>query len=223
MYLSAILSALILTTEPAAAAEPPPEPAPTCDCAALDAQVAKLTEEVDRLRGLRTLVSTDGVGKARWGMSPKQVKRKYPKLKETESGWMQQTSIAGLGAVQVFIYARDKLSIVGAVFTESYTNKNLHVNDYSKMKELLTKKYGEPASDDVHWSQDLYRGDAEHIGMALGMGHVRFITTWQTDKTSIELALHGNNFDVKHQVRYASRELEELQEQQAEAEKLDDL
>jgi len=209
---SAILLALLATTNDQ-----------SCDCLSLQEQVTKLEAEISELRRVHTLVSTDGVGKTRWGMSRAQVKRKYSEAQEADEGLARKIKIANLDAIQLFIFTQDKLSIVGVLFSESYTNKNHHLADYQKLQKLLEKKYGKALSTNTYWSQDLYRKNPKYIGRAVSKGDVQFISKWQTEKTDIELALFGNNFDVSLRIRYASRELKELQQQQNEADNLSDL
>lgn len=214
------LLAVLLFVPTAALAEGAP---PCPEEAALRDRVTALEAELAKAKGLRQLKSTEGYQKARWGASKAEVKKLYPAAKEHDGSLALTNKVAGKNALTVFVFSENKLTVAGVVLTERYMNKNSHLADYAELKSLLTKKYGEPATDETSWSQDLYRGDAEHYGMAVSVGHLRLWSTWETEKTSIELSCFGENFDVTVRVRYASKELESLREGAAERQDLSDL
>lgn len=92
-----------------------------------------------------------------------------------------------------------------------------------KLKKLLTKKYGTPKEDKEFWSNDLYRDDLDHWGMAIAVGHLSYYATWETEKTAVEISLTGDNYKVTHKVLYQSRKLAELREADREAKQLEEL
>lgn len=227
----------------AEAAQKASAPALACDCEALKTQaldqsdrVEELTEqlkelteqrtklqaELKRAKGLGKLVSSEGVGKAKWGTSVKKLKRVY-KVKKSGDGYVRSLTVAGMSAYQMYWFTQDKLTVSTTLFGERYSNKNEYVNQFNKLRELLTQKYGEPKRVWADWSQDMYRDMPEHIGFAIANGHVQFIGYWRTEKTGIELVLSGNNREVSLRVRYHSIELEDLQKQAEQADHLADL
>ncbi len=64
--------------------------------------------------------------------------------------------ISELDCVVVYFFTNNLLTGARYYFTESHSNDNDYIYDYNSMKELLTKKYGEPTTDDDWWKDDLY-------------------------------------------------------------------
>lgn len=175
-------------------------------------------------RRLSTLVSEEGYGRTTWGSTQAEVERAYPKGRKDASGkWLVIGDVAGLAAATGFVFTRGKLTLAVVVFAERHANNNKHIEDYLSIKDLLTKKYGGPTVDRIVWSNDLYREDTSHWGTALAMGHLAYYAAWETSKTKVQLVLTGDNFEVSHGIRYSSKELEALQNEASEQEKLDNL
>lgn len=213
----------------AAVPNPPEPPADTCDCEELAAQVdelkdeiVKLTVEAERLKGMGKLISSEGVGKAKWGISLKQLKRLY-KVKNNGENYVRSTKVAGMSAYQAYWFTQDKLTLSVTLIADTYSNKNEYVNRFNALRELLAQKYGDPERVWADWSQDAYRNMPEHIGFAIANGHVTFLGVWRTEKTGIELSLSGNNRQISLRIRYHSIELEDLQKAADQAEHLADL
>ncbi|GAH71775.1 unnamed protein product, partial [marine sediment metagenome] len=90
-----------------------------------------------------------------------------------------------------------------------HSNDNLYIDDYEKLKETLTKKYGKPKFDKVTWDDDLYKDDRSHWGFAVSLGHLDYFSSWETSTTYISLRLNGDNYKISLVIAYESRELEE--------------
>ena len=164
-----------------------------------------------------------GYKKALWGMTPQQVHKAYPKASDHDGSLIISGKTAGYDSTTVFFFTAKSLTAVGVMLTKQSMNANTYVNDYHQLQTLLTKKYGKPVGDSRHWSQDLYKNDPKHIGMAVSMGHLTLVSNWTRPKTKIELVCRGENFKVKVYIRYVSVALEGLKTQTDENEKLDDL
>jgi hypothetical protein len=164
--------------------------------------------------------STEGYGETRWGMPKREVLAVVPGLKDAKTGLAMEGQVVGKSAIIVYVFAEDRLTIAGINFTEKYVNKNNYLVDYRELQGLLAKKYGPPKQEQTLWSQTLYRDRPDEWGMALSAGHVVMHTTWETEKTDIELSCRGEKFDITVQIRYASKELKDLQKRQSEKDKL---
>lgn len=184
---------------------------------ALEAELAGIKKQTQ-------LKSTEGYRNAKWGMSMAEVRKIFPKSVPREGSLLiANDSVAGKNAFTAFIFTKNKLTVAGSTLQEKYVNKNSYLNDYRQLQALLIKKYGQPEDDKEYWSQELYKDDPSQWGMAVSVGHLTLITTWKTDKTAVELSCTGEKFESTVKVRYASRELNALQEQEAEKETLKDL
>ncbi len=88
---------------------------------------------------------------------------------------------------------------------EEHSNKNDFILDYERLKAGLNRKYGAPTRTDVRWRNDLFRENPDAFGMAVGLGHLIFESTWETATTTIDLVLSGDNSEVLLAVMYTSR------------------
>ena len=137
-----------------------------------------------------------GFGKTRWGMSLKEVKRHYPRLKKEGEYYAKEHTIDGVDGILAFDFHEGALVSVIFIGTERYTNKNEHLSDFDTLAGLLTQKYGTPNVNDVSWDNDLYRDDPSSYGMAISMGHLDIKKGWDQEGTRVGLMLSGQNFKV---------------------------
>ncbi len=96
--------------------------------------------------------------------------------------------------------------------------------DYERIKELLTKKYGNPSEDKHIWEIDSmvkyygfdggpYDGKVplyyEVPEIAIREGYLEYYTIWETQRTDIDLLLNSEWF----RLRYGSIELQKLKKE----------
>jgi hypothetical protein len=151
----------------------------------------------------------------RWGMRQVEVK-----AAENQSGTSLVESngdvqhynceIANLKCALLYTFVTDKLISAMYMVTEQHSNDNLYIADFEKLKKILTEKYGSPFEKDI-WSQDLYRNDPSHYGMAISVGHLTKGARWSTGRTVVGLILRGDNFKISLAVSYQSSELGHLE------------
>jgi hypothetical protein len=134
-----------------------------------------------------------------------------------------QAKIAGLDTILAYIFVENKLVRSKYIITEKHTNANDFISDYEKLKEALTRKYGTPDKDETFWKNDLYKDDYEDWGMALKVGHLVYLASWETTDTDIGLVLSGENYDISLQIEYTSKKLEALEDKKTEQEKMNAL
>jgi hypothetical protein len=125
-----------------------------------------------------------------------------------------QDYIGGFDCRINYNFLEDKLFQSFYLFNEKHTNKNLYIDDYEELKEILTKNYGKPKIDKVTWKNDLYKSDKQNWGTAISMGHLIYETSWETSTTKINLKLSGDNLEIIGYVIYLtlvydSKELKE--------------
>jgi len=156
-----------------------------------------------------TLISTaqDESGydfrETKWGMSEAEVKASE-KIKPTEEGVyapydyiiIYDGTIANLNAWIGYQFIDKKLIGGGYVFTESFIDKNQYIDNFLKIKDIMTRKYGTPSEDKVVWSNDLFKDNPQDYGTAVSIGHLTYQSKWQTPTTEIIIGLKGENFKV---------------------------
>jgi hypothetical protein len=150
-----------------------------------------------------------------WGMTREQVKavESSKLIKEDEHGLFYSSELSGFGEVLIgYIFAEGKLVRTSYISQVRHTNSNAFIEDFTKIKSILTEKYGRPESDDVVWLDNLYKDDPDNWGMAVSAGHLVYDTVWKTKTTKILEKLKGDNFDVTLIVQYTSLELAGLEE-----------
>ena len=154
----------------------------------------------------RARVTKAAFGESRWGMSPKEVRRLYPKLKKEGEYYAKEHTIAGIDGFLAFDFHDNKLVRVFFISNERYTNDNAHLSDFDTLAGLLKQKYGAPEIDNITWDNDLYRDDPSSYGMAVSVGHLRVNKGWDEGNTRVGLLLSGQNFKVSLTLVYMDLE-----------------
>ncbi len=85
----------------------------------------------------------------------------------------------------------DLVSTIGVIFPEQETWSSLYSN-YSFLKEMLTKKYGEPTDETERF--DSSPNDDGSRMYELEMDRCKYYTIFSTPKGDIELSLQHNDF-----------------------------
>ncbi len=144
-----------------------------------------------------------------WGMTRKRVKQAEVSelFHEEEHSLLYRGKIAELDCCIVYCLVEDRLVRARYVITEEHPDRNNHINDFEKVKEALTVKYGKPADDQVVWRADLYKEDDDDWGVSVSLGHLVFGCDWSTDSTDILLMLCGENYEISFVVEYSSQKL----------------
>lgn len=152
---------------------------------------------------LASAAFADGFRGAKWGDSMEAVLAQEGKpVSQSKTDLYYKVKVAGLDTLVAFQFDEKGLYSGFYSFTGHYTNKNQHLSDYDKLKDLLTEKYGKPIDDDVVWRQDLYKDNPSRWGTAVSAGHLVFNADWQTDATRIRMRLSGEGYEVHHGILY---------------------
>lgn len=154
---------------------------------------------------------------SRWGMKKDKV-LSTEKNKPIELGLDNQFfvalytgDVAGIEGHYGYFFLDDVLVRVLYLLNEKYSNSNEYINDYKKLKEILTRKYGSPIKSGSRWYKDSYKNyRPQDYGLAVRMGHLAFQSDWETDRTLIRLTLKGDNFDLSIGLVYFSKIHKEL-------------
>ena len=149
--------------------------------------------------------------KTNWGMSKEQVKATEDKKADYEDNdfLYYKVKINGDNYICGYNFLEDKLYSSSYRFTGKHVNKNLYIDDYKKLKEILIKKYGKPIGNRVRWENDLYKDDKNEWGMAISIGDLEYWAWWKTPTTEICLLLTGDNYKITLDIHYHSKKLKE--------------
>lgn len=122
-------------------------------------------------------------------------------------------NIANIEMTLIYNFTQKKLTSGYYISKAEHSNKNSFINDFTKLKKILSNKYGKPTSDDILWYNDLYKDDYSGWGMAISIGHLKYKVEWETDDTNITLILNGDNYLIVNAITYISKKLKHLTEQ----------
>ncbi|MHB8068713.1 MAG: hypothetical protein ACYDIC_12535 [Desulfobaccales bacterium] len=151
--------------------------------------------------------------KTKWGMSIQQVKESEPLeiAHSSENILGYKVKVLDKDMYLVYIFVDNKLVRSRYLLAEEHSNKNDFIDDFKSFQNILIKKYGKPAKDDIYWRNNLYKKDPSNWGMAIGLGHLSYFSSWNTEDTEVICFLHGDNFNIKCGVEYISNKLRQLE------------
>jgi predicted RND superfamily exporter protein len=167
--------------------------------------------------------------KTNWGMTKEEVKSTENNkiidedLGSTEEVIVYKDQISSFDCFIGYIFVKNKLASAGYYINEEHSNKNVYIDDYEKLKDLLSKKYGNPIRDDVIWRDDLYKEDKSEWGLAISIGDLAYKALWETPTTEIELLLSGDNYNIELGIKYVSKELKDWANEIVKEDTLQDL
>jgi len=115
-----------------------------------------------------------------------------------------------------YTFAKNKLTAAEYIFLEQHENENKHIKDYENIKDLLIKKYGAPQQNNVLWRNNLYKDSPSEWGYAVALGHLEYISQWETPETEIFLNLSGGNSEILLKIEYAGINLKDLMKREKE-------
>ena len=165
--------------------------------------------------------------KTNWGMSIEEVKKSELKLEK--SMWDLGNTLAYGRAMVLskkvmirYSFIDNKLIKAMYILMSEHTNKTDFITDYTDFKDILTKKYGKPDYDTVSWKNRLFEDDYAHWGLAISMGHLVYLSKWETQDTKIDISLSGENHKINCYVVYSSKALKILGEEAKNKRELND-
>jgi len=120
--------------------------------------------------------------------------------------------VLGKNIYLVYFFVDNKLVRARYTLAEEHTNKDDFISDYKEFQNILIKKYGKPAKDNIYWRNNLYKKDQSNWGTAISMGHLSYFSNWDTQDTEIICFLNGDNFNVKCGVEYSSKKLKQSEQ-----------
>lgn len=148
--------------------------------------------------------------KTRWGMTIEQVKasENIKPWAESDDLIVYKITVAIMPTSSSYSFVNNKLARAHYFFEPKHINDTLYIDDFDRVKNILTSKYGEPAEDDVLWKDDLYKDRPQDYGIAIRTGHLSYRTQWDTPNSRISLYLGPQSGKILFGTRYESKNLE---------------
>lgn len=162
----------------------------------------------------------------RWGMSAEEVIASESKLEPIEKSNNKikyKTQVLGKNVELVYQFVQNKLIGSSYKLDDNYLNSKHFIVSYRKFKTGLTEKYGPAKKETTNWQNDALRNQSSKRGLALSLGHVEYLSSWETPDTEISCSLKEDNFFVLCSVNYWSKEFSVLQNEPQKKENLDPL
>ena len=158
-----------------------------------------------------TLLEERDFRKTIWGMSREQVKfiEEEKLIHEDENTLLYEAKIDKFNCYSCYYFLENTLYRSAYIFNEEHNNKNAYIEDYENIKELLIKKYGKQNWENIDWKDDFYKDIRGNWGLAVARGDLKYVITWETSTTMIQMRLTGENYKINLTIVYYSEELED--------------
>jgi len=160
-----------------------------------------------------TTKELNGFRKAKWGMSPEEVKANE-RLK-LRSGWIrggsqapkdiyqiyhQYEELAGLSMIVAFQFFKRQF-YEGNYIVESGPGPDA-ISEYEKLQTILINKYGPPKKNKNRWMSDKYKTNPDYHNRAIRAGHLHKWSTWIFNDAQIFLFLGGDGMQTQLRIDY---------------------
>lgn len=141
--------------------------------------------------------------KAQWGMTAKEVietenSEQYDEIDDKIIFYDQE--VMGFDCIILYKFYQGQLYEGSYIFTQTYSNEIMYINNFDDIKSALVDLYGQPIEDETVWLDDLWKDD---IGMAILVGDLMKYARWEKENnTLITLLLAGGNYTISFGVTY---------------------
>jgi hypothetical protein len=146
-----------------------------------------------------------------WGMTVDEVKAAEGDVDwfSYDSSSIKDTYYSKIGAnncTVYFLYDNDDKLYKGIIlFTDEYTTDYFYITTFESLVEALTDKYGEPYYKLDGWFDDYYKNDKTKWGLAVVLGDLGFLYSWETNNTNIDLTMMSEKYKVFLTITYEDK------------------
>ena len=129
-----------------------------------------------------------------WGMNQQQViqSEKIKLLDQNEENLVYNCQIDNENCVLLYGFQDKKVYCATYFFQINHTNLNDYIDDYTDLHNLLKSKYQEPISNKMIWKNNLFKNSPSDYGMAISVGHLMYISKWETPRGEAPSAIMTN-------------------------------
>ncbi len=118
------------------------------------------------------------------------------------------TTVVEVPVYLVYIFSDDGLMQVRYLFKQRHSDKTKYINDFKKIEKEITKKYGEPVRSGENWDTERHEEFyADDLGKALTYGYLTYDTSYDLPRTTIDLTMDADNYEISTYLIYQSKEL----------------
>lgn len=124
-------------------------------------------------------------------------------LGEAPNGIIYKDSILGMES-QIIYLVSDGMLIRGVIkVKQPHSNPDSYIDDFKKLDQVLKDKYGKPEKEQEAWMTDssVIRSKP---GLAVQMGKLMYVTSWESENLRVEHALSGDNYKAEHVLHYVN-------------------
>ncbi|RDG28963.1 hypothetical protein DV872_24090 [Oceanispirochaeta sp. M1] len=163
--------------------------------------------------------------KVKWNMTIDEVKTsesfKWEDGGDSESYYIY-TEIDFLSekSLLAYYFNENRLYQARYIVTQKHSNKTDYWRAYKRFVEALKGKYGETVENNTGepiWKDDLYKDDPSDWGMAISVGDMLAIASWETPKTSISSIINGDNYKIDLNVYFEAKDFEKVETEKVDA------
>jgi hypothetical protein len=162
----------------------------------------------------------------RWGMTAEEViasESGLDPVEKSENMVKYKTQVLGKNVELVYLFFQNQLTGSSYQLDENYINSKHFITSYLRFKAALTRKYGPAKVEQTNWQNDALRNISSKKGLALSLGHVDYLSAWETPSTTISCSLKEDNYYILSSVTYRSKEFSVLQQDSKKEDELDPL
>jgi hypothetical protein len=106
-----------------------------------------------------------------------------------------------------YMFSRDRLMKTRYVFLQEYPRNSLYIEDFHRLNDEFSQKYGEPEEENKLWHEATLKDDPNRWGQAVSLGQLSYSTRWQMDQTEVVLSLAGSDNRVSLELVYSASKL----------------
>ena len=148
---------------------------------------------------------------AKWGEDRDTVKKYETEINliEYDDKLAGEIVVGGYDSYAAYLFDENKLYQGFYTLQTDYSNAGQYIPAYDNLKEMLTKKYGQPYEDEI-----IPLGEQDLIDMfgpakALEYGYVVYRARWETGTTDVMIGMMGENYEVDLFISYTDKNYEE--------------
>lgn len=144
-----------------------------------------------------------------WGMPREKVIASHGRSPDgtREDAILYNDALLGKSVSITYGFSEDRLARAQYKLTETYPDPNDELVVYDGLKVVLTRKYGPPVEVKDQWTDKTWFDDKGKWGRAVAEGNVTFLSTWETERTTITAFLGAENGRINCLITYTGRVL----------------
>lgn len=109
---------------------------------------------------------------------------------------------AGFSAELTYQFENGKLAVALYQIEMKSDVDASNITNYAAINAALASKYGDAATNETNWSDDLLQDNPSAQGMAVALGHLSYRASWIVQDAVIEHTLSGGDNPVRHALTY---------------------